>query len=131
MVALLVGVIGVVGYTNMRETGNQVDVITEVETPALVRLAEIKLHILVAVESAFAFPLLDDPNEIALFHTNLEQFDTAVAEFREIAHLGQQTVLLLKSIALSFNRFFAFQQGGRHIMKLTSQLADLVFSSQP
>ena len=90
LVALLVGVLRFFGYSNLKDTANQVDVITEQETPALAKLSEIKSFILEAVEEAFAYPLLDEPQEKVEFFDNLEQFDTSVGEFREIAHIGQR-----------------------------------------
>ncbi|MCH8297303.1 MAG: HAMP domain-containing protein [Chloroflexi bacterium] len=89
LVSLLVGILGFVGFTNMMETAKQIDVITEQETPALIKLTEIKSHILEGIEEAFAYPLLGDPVEKTEFYTNLEQFDASVAEFREIARIGQ------------------------------------------
>ncbi len=104
LVALLVGVLGIVSYSNMRETGKQVDVITELETPALIKLTEMKSRILEGIQEAFAYPLLGDPLEKAEFYTNLEQFDTLVAEFKEIAHIGrpgqtEETQLLNQIVA--------------------------------
>ena len=82
MVALLVGVLGFFGYSNLKDTANQVAVITERETPALVKLFEMKSLILEGVEGAFGYPLLDEPLEKVEFFDNLERFDTSAAEFR-------------------------------------------------
>ena len=64
LVALLVGVLGIVGYSNMRETGKQVDVIEE-ELDGLVISTDMESRILEGIEEAFAYPLLDDPLEKA------------------------------------------------------------------
>ena len=44
LVALLVGVLGILGYFNMRETGNQVDVIQD-ESEGLTILREMKAKV--------------------------------------------------------------------------------------
>jgi len=89
LVALLVGVLGFVGYSNMKETEKDIDVITKRETPDIVRLAEMKSQVLEGVEEAFAYPLLDDPVEKAEFYEKLEQFDISAAAFKETNHIGQ------------------------------------------
>ncbi len=89
LVALLVGLLGFVGYSNMRETAKQVDVITDLEIPGLVKLTQMKSHILEGIEEAFAYPLLNDPLEKTEFYEKLDQFDTSVAEFEEIVHIGR------------------------------------------
>ena len=90
LVALLVGVLGLIGYFNTKETAKDVEVIANVELPGLVKLAEMKSHVLEAVEEAFAYPLLDDPVEKAEFFHNLEQFDTSAAALKETARIGQR-----------------------------------------
>lgn len=87
LVALLVGVLGVIGYSNMRETGKQVDVIRE-ESARLVILTDMKSQILEGIEEAFAYPLLDDPQEKAEFYEKLDQFDSMAAQFEHIARVG-------------------------------------------
>lgn len=87
LVALLVGVLGIVGYSNMRETGKQVDVIRE-KSDGLVKLSEMKSYVLEAISEALAYPLLDDPSEKAEFYEKLDQFDASAAEFLVIAHIG-------------------------------------------
>ena len=54
LIALLVGVLGVFGYSNLKNTSKQVDVITEGETPILVRLTEMRSIILEGVEEQIA-----------------------------------------------------------------------------
>ena len=88
LIALLVGFLGLAGYFNMRDIANEVSVITEGETPALVKLSEMKSLILEGVEEAFAYLLLDDQLEKEEFFDNLDRFDTSVTEFRGIAHIG-------------------------------------------
>ena len=90
LVALLVGLLGFVGYSNMRETAKQVDVITDLEIPGLVKLTQMKSQILEGIEEAFAYPLLNDPLEKAEFYEKLDQFDTFAAEFEEIALIGRR-----------------------------------------
>ena len=87
LVALLVGVLGVIGYSNMRETGKQVDVIRE-ESARLVILTDMKSQIIEGIEEAFAYPLLDDPQEKAEFYEKLDQFDSMAAQFEHIARVG-------------------------------------------
>ena len=109
LVALLVGVLGIVGYSNMRATGKQVDVITELETPGLVKLTEMKSQLLEGIEGALAYPLLDDPSEKAEFYEKLRQFDIFAAEFEEITHIGQpgqeEETELFKQIVTSKEAF--------------------------
>ena len=78
----MVGVLGFVGYSNMRETGRQVDVIQR-ESGALRTLSDMKSHVLEGIEEAFAYPLLNDPHEKEKFYEKLDNFDTFVASFRE------------------------------------------------
>jgi len=87
--ALLVGIVGIVGYSNMRTTINHVNAIAEEETPALIKLNEMKSNVLEAIGEAFAYPLLDNPQEKAAFYEKLDQFDTFAAEFEDIARIGQ------------------------------------------
>ena len=89
LVALLVGLLGFVGYANMRETARQVDVIAE-ETAGLTKLSEMKFHILEGIEEAFAYPLSGDPSEKVEFYEKLEYFDSSAAEFKEISHIGRR-----------------------------------------
>ena len=89
LIALLVGVLGFIGYSNMKEISKQVDVITR-ETASLVNLSEMKSHALEGIEEGFAYPLLDDPLEKAEFYNKLDQFDTTAAAFKETARIGQR-----------------------------------------
>jgi len=89
LVALLVGLLGFLGYSNMKATAKQVEVITQHETPALVKLTEMKSHIQESIEEALAYLLLEDQREKTQFYTTLEHFETAAAEFTGIARIGQ------------------------------------------
>ena len=82
LLALLVGVLGFVGYSNMRETGKQVAVIRR-ESDGLRTLSDMKSHVLEGIEEAFAYPLLNDPHEKEEFYAKLDNFDTFVASFSE------------------------------------------------
>lgn len=88
LIALLVGVLGVFGYSNLNDTSNQVDVITEQETPVLVRLNEMKSNILENVEEGIA-NLSEEPVENVETFENPERFNTSVAELEEIANIDQ------------------------------------------
>ncbi len=72
LVALLVGVLGFFGYTNMRATVEQVDVTTDVEFPALVKLNEMKSLVLEGIAGALAYTILDDPLEKAEFYETVD-----------------------------------------------------------
>lgn len=82
LIAVLVGVLGIVGYSNTREIEKLVKVIGE-ESDRVVLLSDMKSHVLEGVEEAFAYPLLGDPLEKAEFFEDLERFDASVASFRE------------------------------------------------
>ena len=82
LLALLVGVLGFVGYSNMRETRKQVDVMRR-ESDGLRTLSDMKSHVLEGIEEAFAYPLLNDPHEKEEFYAKLDNFDTFVASFSE------------------------------------------------
>ena len=90
IVALLVGVLGYIGYSNSRDTAKQANVTADFEIPALIKLNEMKSLILEGIEKALSYPLLDDPKEKAEFYKNLDQFGIFAAEFEEIAHLGER-----------------------------------------
>ena len=89
LVAVLVGVVGTVEYITDRKTRDQVNTITEVEAPGLVKLSELKSHILVSIEGAFGYPLLGDQNEKEEFYSGIGLFDTTAAEFKVIARIGR------------------------------------------
>ena len=124
LVALLVGVLGIVGYSNMRETAKQVDVIEE-ESNGLSILTDMKSRILEGIKEAFAYPLLNDPMEKSEFLEKLDLFDTFAASFMENASLRQrgqeeeselfnQIVSAKEALAIAAdNMFESFERDGR------------------
>ena len=54
LVALLVGLLGFFGYANLKDTADQVDVITERETPVLAKLSTIKSRALKNLEETLS-----------------------------------------------------------------------------
>ena len=88
LVALLVGVLGAFGYSNLKHTANQVDVITDRETPILVRLSEMKSNILDDVEGGFANLTDAPPDKVESFEIP-DPSNTSVAKIGEIADTGQ------------------------------------------
>jgi len=86
--ALLVGALGFVGYSNLSETGNQTDVIEE-ESNNLIILNEMKAEILEATEEALAYSRLGDPIEKQQFYSKIEGFDAAAASFVEASSFRQ------------------------------------------
>ena len=87
LIALLVGVFGLVGYINLKNTTDQVDVITERETPTLDRLSEMKELILNSVRDVFVSQSAEQLNRTE-FYENLDRFDATVAEFTESSRSG-------------------------------------------
>ena len=84
LVALLVGVLGFVGYSGMKDAADHVEVMADREVPAVLELAEMKSYVLEGVHEALAYPLLGDPLEKAEFYHKLEQFDASAIAFEEI-----------------------------------------------
>ena len=131
--ALLVGVLGILGYYNMRETERQVDVIIQ-ESEGLLILRDMKEQIIEGIEEALAYLRLGDPLEKERFYRNLEGFDISSASFEEIGsfhHVGQEEEdELFKKITASRqalaiasgNMFESYERNGTVDLKYSSLL---------
>ena len=116
LVALLVGVLGFFGYSNLKDTANQVDVITERETPAIDRLFAIKSQVLDRLEKTGGFFGPNEPAGNAGLvdpDSDVSQSDSTFGESREIAtvreggqeaesRLLEQAVIARLSMAAAF-----------------------------
>ena len=66
LMALLVGVVGYIGYFEIGRLANNIDEIADIQTPAALALLEMQATLLEGVEEAFAYPLLNAPDEKGL-----------------------------------------------------------------
>jgi len=103
LLSLLIGVIGFVSYIEIIEVQDDLSNIADFQTPALIKLNEMKAAILEGIEEAFAYPLLDAVIEKEEFYENMNRFDLLTEEFVLIAHIGEvdeqiETQLLNKII---------------------------------
>jgi len=88
-VALLVGIVGFTGYNSNGKILENVEIITKTETPALIKLSEMRSTFLKGVKEVYAYPLLNDPNEKEKFYGKMGEFDILAGEFESIARIGQ------------------------------------------
>ena len=61
--AVLVGAVAYVGFYQIGELSQDIDDIAEIKTPAALKLAAMQTTLLEGIEEAFAYPLLNDPQE--------------------------------------------------------------------
>jgi len=88
-VALLVVVVGIVGYFEIGKIHDSVDEITEFRTPALIKLSQMKAAILEGIEESFAYLLLNDLNEKVEFYEKMDEFDRLTDEFNVLEPIGK------------------------------------------
>lgn len=80
LVALLVAVVGFVGFSNMSDTASHVDVITKREVPSLFSLLEMKSSVLEGIDGAYAHLLSNDSGDSSEIYARLIQFDASFNE---------------------------------------------------
>jgi len=88
--SFLIGIIGLVGYIEITEIENDLFIITEIETPSLVKLNEMKSTVLEGIEEAFAYPLLNDVIERDEFFEKMNKFDQMAKEFSISTDFGRE-----------------------------------------
>jgi len=87
--SFLIGIIGLIGYIEITEVQDDLTYITDFQTPALIKLSEMKAVTLEGIEEAFAYPLLDAVIEKEEFYENMNHFDLLAKEFAIIAHIDE------------------------------------------
>ena len=88
--SFLIGIIGLISYIKIAEVQDDLTIITDFQTPALVKLTEMKGTVLEGIEEAFAYPLLDAVIEKEEFYEKMNHFDLLSEEFFLVAHIGDE-----------------------------------------
>jgi len=87
--SFLIGVVGFISYIEITEVRDDLIIIVDFQTPALIKLNEMKSTILEGIEEAFAYPLLDNIIEREEFYEKMDRFDLLAEEFSIIANMGE------------------------------------------
>ncbi len=86
--SFLIGIVGFISYIEITEVRDDLIIITDFSTPALIKLNDMKSVILEGIEEAFAYPLLDKIIEKEEFYEKMNHFDLLAEEFSIIGHIG-------------------------------------------
>ena len=110
--AILVGVIGYMGYLQIDRIGDRMNTVARRETPAALKLSAMHITMLDGARQSLAYLLLGAAREQEEFYESMFQFDRLADEFEAIADLDnleqKEEANLYREILESKSRFVSF-----------------------